>query len=248
MKKILLFLSCSFTLTSFAQNSLVLATLNNLKTATVTPINNGSILNETTNAGTTTQSKIRIYNTSASTQTYNLIRTDEVLNSGAAAYFCIGSNCFPASTTSLTSGNLLVIPTGTFENNFTVDVDEGSSVGLSTIRYKMFNVNNTNDTLSFKISYNGPTSIKKQLDVIKTIEVYPNPSNSIAFLKISASSYSKSNVKLINSLGSIIYNKSCDLNAGENNVEFSVESLKSGIYFIEVFADNSRTTKKLLIK
>lgn len=248
MKKFLLSFSCLFSLYSFSQNSLHLATLNNTKTSTVTSISNGSNINEITSSGITTTTKIRVYNNSASTNTYNLIRTDEVLNSGASAYFCIASNCYPPSTTSLPSNDLLIISSGSFDNNFTVDVDEAATVGLSRIRYKLYNVNNPNDTLTFKVLYNGPTAIKDQSEVVKTIEVFPNPSNSIAYLKISSASNTKGSIKLINSLGSIIYNKDCNLNTGENTVEFSVESLKAGMYFIEVYADNSKITKKLIIK
>ncbi|MCA0430714.1 MAG: T9SS type A sorting domain-containing protein [Bacteroidetes bacterium] len=248
MKKILLAFCCSLSIYSFAQNSLHLATLNNTKTSTVTSIGNGANINEITTSGNTTTTKIRVYNNSASTNTYNLVRIDEVLNPSASAYFCIASNCYPPSTTSLPSNDLLIISSGSFDNNFTIDIDEAPTVGLSRIRYKLYNVNNANDTLSFKVNYNGPTAIKKQSETVKTIEVFPNPSNFITYLKISSANNTKGSIKLINSLGSIIYNKDCNLNTGENTVEFSVESLKAGMYFIEVYADNSKITKKLIIK
>jgi hypothetical protein len=53
---------------------------------------------------------------------------------------------------------------------------------------------------------------------------------------------------LANSQGQVIYNKTLQLAEGDVNQHISLPNLPSGIYFINVMANNTRLTKTLTIK
>jgi hypothetical protein len=249
MKKNLLLLSFGFSLFGFSQSSLHLATLNNLKTATITALPNGASFNESTAAGLTTVAKIRIYNVSASTHTYNVRRYDEVLNSGAAAYFCVGSNCLPPSSTSLTApGDYIVIAPANFENNFTIDIDEAPSVGMSRVRYKVFNVNSPNDTLSFKINYNGAVGLTEMGQRFEDATIYPNPVSDKAILRYNSNTSEAITVSITNSVGQVIAKYGLRSEIGLNNMPLYTNGCSSGIYYVTLSGNDSKMTRKIIIE
>lgn len=246
MKKIyLLFAFSSFLFTVNAQSALALKDI----TSSGSPIANGSTINETTTAGLITAHLFEIKNTSATTQTIIVRRYDDLLNSvsasdNAVATFCLGTACYPPNVFTAS-----VVLAANATATLTTDLEEASVVGISTVRYKVYDANNSVDAIIFTLNYNGPVSVKNIASVFYNVsDVYPNPSASIANINLTVSS-SSTNVKIsvLNSLGSIVLTKDANLNIGKNIISIDVENLPTGLYFINISQGNQKITKKITI-
>ena len=83
-----------------------------------------------------------------------------------------------------------------------------------------------------------PTSINNFEDVYD-LEIYPNPSSGIFYIE----NFEKSlDVKVLNSLGDIILDKSIKLS--DNIIDISGHA--KGVYYLEIYQDNVMLIKKLV--
>ena len=84
-----------------------------------------------------------------------------------------------------------------------------------------------------------PTSINNFEDVYD-VEIYPNPSSGIFYIE----NFEKSlDVKVLNSLGDIILDKSIKLS--DNIIDISGHA--KGVYYLEIYQDNVMLIKKLVV-
>ncbi len=80
--------------------------------------------------------------------------------------------------------------------------------------------------------------------LIKDIIVYPNPTKGVLHITISESNSSKNDIKLLNSLGQMVFEKSTD----SNQFTIATDTLPQGIYFISVFSELKSKTFKIIIE
>ncbi len=254
MKKIILSLGLALGIANANAQSLQCATLNNAATATVVALPNGAVLPINTapsqsNSFTNTL-KIRMKNTSATSYTYSLRRYDEAIGNGAEAFFCVAGNCYPTTTmvTPLSQGISITANT-TYTDELTVDITETASAVYSRVRYKFTNQSNPNDTLSFRIVYNQVLSIKELGSTISSIsDIMPNPTAGKSFVTVQATKSSDCIIKCTNTLGSLMYTKTIQLNEGKNKLDITEDnSLSDGIYFISIQQGNQVVTKRMIV-
>jgi hypothetical protein len=273
MKKIFTLLLSGTTALVFAQNIAVYGLGNGCaRTSTIT---NGGIISVATTASQSTSSvsisvkKFDAQNLSASTVTLNVTRYViyqspslklDGLGNLPDTYFCFG-NCFPSNVSTAPISDWQVLgPVGSatapFDNMcansgiFTVDLEEGLTIGKYFVRYKIFNVNNPNDSLSFTVKYNEFLSVNENAAVIESVgDVYPNPSNNHAYINLNLNSESPVKVQVYNSLGALVYNGTEQkLAAGKNKVAIDCGNFTSGLYFMSLTAGNSKVTKRLIVE
>lgn len=232
-----------------AQSSLQVTDINNGQ-ANV-PNNSSIYYTTTTNEHITTE--IDAKNTSSTTRYYKLKRIDDVLNSGASAYFCVGgANCYtPQTTISPLTVTLTANQTLSSQNlNLLLDLEEAPTPGYSSIRYQLFNINDASDVFNFTLKYNDMgVSVKENASVFASVSgVYPNPSSAKAFINMS-SSVEAGNVSITvsNTLGAIVYTKTAVLSAGKNTVSLDVDNLVSGVYFATLTSGSTVITRKFTI-
>lgn len=219
--------------------------------ASVTVAANGTI-NAATTANNNTKVNVDVKNTGTVNNVYYAKRYDITLNSGADAYFCFGGNCFTSLTTS--SGNLTLTPgqsasqvAGQY-NILTADLDEGSTVGLSVIKYTFYNVNSTADSVQITVRYNPPAGINETSNIVSSMDLFPNPATDNVTLKVNSNKNADAKVFIYNSLGAAISEKNITLVEGKNKIDLNSESLSSGIYFVNVRTGKTNVTRKLVIK
>lgn len=246
MKKLLLFAATLLSTYGFSQ-SLLLTHMD----ASVTVAANGTI-NAITTANNNTKVNVDVKNTAGTTNVYYAKRYDMTLNSGADAYFCFGGNCFTSLTTS--SGNLTLTPgqsasqvAGQY-NILTADLDEGSTVGMSVIKYTFYNVNTVADSVQITVRYNAPAGINETNNIVSSMELFPNPASDNVYLKVNSTKNADAKVMIYNSLGSAISEKNITLSEGKNKIDFNTESLSAGIYFVNIRTGKTTVTRKLVIK
>jgi hypothetical protein len=209
---------------------------------------NGTIFNETTNPGLVTGHLFEVKNTSASTKTLVVVKYENLLNNvtvgdKASAYFCWGILCYGPTTFSAQTVIL-----GADKNNLTVDLEEASVVGLSNVRYKVYDLANTSDSISFTIKYNAPVSIKETINLFsKVSDIYPNPTSSKSFINITVGVSTEVKLSIINSLGAVISTKTAELQSGKNTLSLDCESLPTGLYFVSINHGSQIITKKITV-
>lgn len=273
MKKIFTLILSGTSALFFAQNIAVFG-IGNSGCGSTSTITNGAVVSIATTASTLlsnpniTVKKFNAQNLTASTVTLSVTRYVyyqspalklDGVGPAPDTYFCFGS-CFPSNVNSPTSSDWQVLgPVGTtltpFDNTcantsiFTVDLAEGLTIGKYFVRYKIFNVNAPNDSLSFTVKYNEFLSVNENTALIESAsDVYPNPTNNHAYVNLNLNSESPVKVQVYNSLGSLVYNGAEQkLAAGKNKVGVDCGNLNSGLYFMSLTAGNSKITKRFII-
>jgi hypothetical protein len=252
MKKIFLVLMSAVSASVFAQSSILLTTNGN----TFAP---SSIIFTTTTPNGNTKIDVDIKNTSASTQTYTVKRYDIQLNAvgntTADAYFCFAGNCYPDFT--MVSPNTLVLNSGQSTAQSTVaytkitaDLDEASAVGLSIVKYTVINTNTATpgDTVQFTIKYNAPAGISEVSGIVSSFELWPNPVNDVATVKVQSTRAAEGKLVIHNALGAVIYERQVSITEGKNKIDLNAEGFSTGIYFASLKFGNSSVTRKFVVK
>jgi hypothetical protein len=249
MKKLLLSLATLVALTSFSQVSIQ-----------ISENGNNVVANGTVHAVTSASSNTKVYfdvkNTSGATKSYKAKRYDVSLNTVASttaeAYFCFAGSCYGSST--YTAGTLILNAgqraselSGSY-NMLIADLDEASAVGISIVKYSFINVNTISDSVQVTIAYNQPAGIHETNNVISSFELSPNPVNESATIKINSAKAIDGKFLIYNALGAVVNEKTVSLNEGKNKIDFSAETLSSGIYFASLKFGNTTTTKKFVVK
>ena len=263
MKKLFTFCISLLSVGMYSQASLLAYEISSQTGNTITSISNGSNLQLYTSADNITGARIKFINTSAATHTYNMMRTfvteqpvlDKTgdIDAKPNSYFCFGIFCFGSDINTADPTNYTVLNAGqTSEPNNPayIYVSEGSAKGYYVIRYKIFNVNNPNDTLSFNAVYNNPVGIKSiNKDALSGIsELYPNPTSGSA-VSFDLAKDDELKFQVYNSLGSPVYasNKQ-KYSAGKNKLALDASSLSNGVYFVTITDNNAaKITKRLVV-
>lgn len=273
MKKIFTLIFASLTIGLLSQNFSAYK-VNNAQTTSSATLTNGYILSEITTATTNTLSptktefKVKIVNNTASTMTLNVLRrviyNNPVLmldgnGNFPDSYFCYGTICHPSNVNLpgptdycvLGVSGSTVSPFDNTKDNgtpFVLGVIEGTSLGKYFINYKLFDVNNPNDSLSFTVRYNEFLSVEENGNVIESVgNIYPNPSTNTAGISLDLAHESAVKIQVYNSLGALVYNGVEQKLSGKNKVSFDCTNFNPGLYFVTVFAGESKVTRRLVI-
>ncbi len=80
------------------------------------------------------------------------------------------------------------------------------------------------------------------------LTVYPSPNDGNFYVSWNNTVEGNCLMQLVSSQGQVIYNKTLQLAEGDVNQHITIPNIPSGIYFINVMANNTRLTKTLIIK
>jgi hypothetical protein len=261
MKKIITYCIIGLSLGASAQIAAYRLNPNSgVVTATIT---NGFNMQMYTASDAIESEKIKFVNMSASTQTYNMQRsfvtqstplfTDGNANNKPNSYFCFGTQCFGSNVSIADPSNYTILTPGADSqtSGFPVSIylSEAPALGYYVVRYKIFNVNNPNDTLSFNAVYNtqivGIQSFEKLDDVS---ELYPNPNTGSSAISFDLSKDEDLKFQVYNSLGSLVYNGTKQkYPAGKNKLALDPSVLSNGVYFVTISSNTGKTTKRLIV-
>ncbi len=86
----------------------------------------------------------------------------------------------------------------------------------------------------------------KEINNISNMQVYPNPSSSQVFVKLSLKSSENVRIELMNTMGQLVYSSKV---TGKNiNTSVNVSNLSTGIYMLNVITSEGIKTTKLQVK
>ena len=239
-------------LVSFAQSTLLVT-----ETAHGATISNGQVIYLTVGAVGSSQYDLNIKNISSTTKTYKMkmfydVRNYVAVGDTANPLFCFGGTC-EVPNTMVSKPETLTPNQDAIANSHPISVhyDEASVAGYSSIRYRLYDINNsTVDSMEFTMKYNDATaSIRTNASLLSYVSnVFPNPSNTKASLNVT-SLYDVNNavVSITNALGSIVSSKHIELYSGKNTIDLDSQALSSGLYFATITVNNAKITKKFTI-
>lgn len=101
-------------------------------------------------------------------------------------------------------------------------------------------LDNVNLTQSGTVGFN---AVKSNVGV----DLYPNPAQSQANVKITVPNASSASVSVINVLGQVVVSKTANLSAGANLIQVNTAELANGVYNVVIEAENANTVKKLTV-
>jgi Secretion system C-terminal sorting domain len=255
MKKIVLIAIVSIGFGAMAQTTFVVNKKNS--TATVTP---NSIIDAVTTPTDLTTNTFDVYNSSASTHTYNVKRYDLFLHKTTAvdtaeARFCFAGQCY-LSTTYLGLVELVlpsVTSTSTLGDYFSLDCDlaEAGNIGYSLVKYTIFNVNTPSDSMQFTMRYNAAlqfVGIKEQAASALKTSFAPNPAKEHTQFVVTATAASVGSLQVINSIGQVVISQKLEIIAGKNTYPVNLAGLAAGVYFAQLNEGGKTTTQKLIVE
>ncbi|WP_317898754.1 T9SS type A sorting domain-containing protein [Aurantibacillus circumpalustris] len=89
---------------------------------------------------------------------------------------------------------------------------------------------------------------KDNIDALSNSSIFPNPAKNTATVKVSLLSTSKVQVSVLNTIGQVVKSIETQGQIGSNAVNLDLSGLASGIYLVNIKAENASTTKKLVIE
>ena len=89
---------------------------------------------------------------------------------------------------------------------------------------------------------------ERALASVNNSVLYPNPASGSATLKIDLNDNNKVELSVLNLVGQVVKQSSTNAQIGENNIQFDLNGLSSGIYLVNVKIGNTVATKKLVVQ
>ncbi len=175
--------------------------------------------------------------------------------SGQDVYYCFGTNCYNASTNpvfiptqnvTLASGGMLPNGAGTY--GLKTDFDDNNVIGTSLVRYTLYDINNTSDSVSFTINYEVNSVGLKQNESLKYSmnPCMPNPAKQYTNIYYEIKN-NEGNSKLI--LFDILGNNVREIRLTESNgiQKIDLNGLNEGIYFYTLHINGKNMVSRKLI-
>ena len=242
MKKVLLFASVSllFFATAYAQ-SLSLSWVGGA-------ISNGQTITIAGDTAGTVYSYIDCSNTSATTVTVKVKKKHVNIVSGTENSFCWVTCYLPNVFLSNYSKDIAADSTA---HDFSGEYNAHGNVGITTVMYTFFNIDNEADSAWVLVNYDCSMSSTPEIQKPAEVEfsnAYPNPASTQVSFRYKLPDMSGSPRMMIRDiLGNTVISMPIRDTEGTLNVETS--SLSDGVYFYSLTLDGQPYfTKKLVIK
>jgi hypothetical protein len=187
--------------------------------------------------------KIKVRNTSAGTVSTRITKT--YITGPVAGSF--NSMCSPTTASSSgqcitgTTTPIFVLNAGELSGWADMDFTQGVNPGISTIQYKVFNINNEADSVIFRITYSTLTSV--DLSDNDLFSVYPNPASKTFSIQHNYGNHAV--VEVFNVLGKSV--AKINSSAG-NQISIDCSKWENGYYFCRLYNEGKiEKTVKLVV-
>lgn len=198
---------------------------------------------------------LKILNSSDKDVRYRIYVLTKQIGSSQQTQICFGDDCFKDTEISgkeLNPGQVRTVRAGQTDNTVSLKLASGLVQGVSSVTYRLENVDNPADFINFEINYEvnefsdeGLLYSSKNVDLS---DVYPNPVTEVAIFDYHLKDESQ-DAKIIihNVLGSVA--GEYQLSPYEHQLKVSVEQFNPGVYFYSLYIDNEGVaTKKLVVR
>lgn len=198
--------------------------------------------------GETVKVPLRFTNTTEKPITLVIRRISTNLGGTQKNYFCPEDGCLDQLVEDLA---IRLEPKQSL-TDFEIGLDAGLANGISSVKYLVFNRNNSSESVEFDLNF-AVEERSAKLDIfthpqIILRDVYPNPVVDYAYVDYDLlNTETEAKIIIHNILGNPI--EEYNLPAAENKVKIRAESMTAGIYFYTLYLDNEGVvTRKLIVK
>lgn len=189
-------------------------------------------------------------NTSGQTITYKVQKTNTVITGTASTWFCVYHNADPGDVQSQ-----CYIPSTTLSGNFITDSSSfnmllcdfaaGTSPGITIVKYKFYDINNTNDSCTIWLRYNvTPTGIAESHNATLG-EPYPNPATVNFAVSYNFTDDNGGNAVVTDLTGKTIFTQSLSAQSGMLNIETSTWA--KGVYMLSLTDENGIAARRKIV-
>lgn len=189
------------------------------------------------------------YNTSRSNKADNSTINPVYLAADFNANSTNGQWPLPVQFTDISTGNPNAWKWDFGDGNSSIEqnpVHSYNNTGLYSVKLIIFN-GNVSDTIVktdlIDVLPNGIVNINNEFNAT----VYPNPNDGRFVLEINSTELKQFDIQLFNAIGEIIENNKANLNTS-NRVEFDLEKLPAGVYYLKIIGLKNTTTKKIVVQ
>ncbi|MGC1241061.1 MAG: T9SS type A sorting domain-containing protein [Chryseosolibacter sp.] len=198
--------------------------------------------------GETVKVPLRFTNPSDKPVTLIVRKISASLGGTQKNYFCVDNNCLDQRIEDVM---VRLEPRQTI-TSFQIALEAGLANGISSVRYMVFNRQNSAENIEFEVNFSvEDRTAKEDIYVSNHIilhDVYPNPVVDYAFVNYDLLN-DEIDAKIIihNILGNPI--EEYGLPPTENKVKIRADVMDAGIYFYTLYLDNEGVvTRKLIVK
>lgn len=198
--------------------------------------------------GETVRVPLRFTNHSDKPITLIIRKTSASLGGTQKNYFCLDDNCLDQRVEDV----MVRLEPGQTISNFQVALEAGLANGISSVKYVVFNRQNTTENIEIDLNFSVEERTSKE-DIyasnhIVLHDVYPNPVVDYAFVNYNLlNDAMEAKIIIHNILGNPVEEYS--LPATENRVKIRADAMDAGIYFYTLYLDNEGVvTRKLIVK
>ncbi len=198
--------------------------------------------------GETVKVPLHFTNTTDKPLTLVIKRVSASLGGTQKNYFCLDNECLDQGVEEL----LIRLEPQESMEDLTIGLDAGLADGISSVKYHVFNRQNTTEGLQVDLHF-AVEERSEKADIfthpqIILHDVYPNPVVDYAYVNYNVlNDEVEAKIIIHNILGNSLDEYS--LPSSENRVKIRAESLNAGIYFYTLYLDNEGVvTRKLIVK
>jgi len=101
----------------------------------------------------------------------------------------------------------------------------------------------TEQSVAFEVNHG--VGVEEVLE--NTLSIFPNPASNNATVALNLTVSNEVVIEVVNTLGQKVFVQSSKMNAGENTVKLPVETLTTGLYYVNIKIANEMITEKLNI-
>lgn len=108
-------------------------------------------------------------------------------------------------------------------------------------------------SLSAQNIRSGAATTPAEVSTIMTLDnlsIYPNPVYDIVKISVKSSDNTTLTINFYNNIGKLRFSQVYEIEEGGNvlSIDLKNNNVTSGVYFVELIADNERITRKLIVK
>lgn len=212
-------------------------------------------LNQNGIVGKDIVTNLKIFNNSDQDIRYRVYVLAKQIGSSQEAQICLDNNCFKGAEISgkdLNPKQIRTIQAGQTDKTVTLMLASGLVQGVSSVTYRLENVDNPSDFTNFEINYEvnefSDEGLLYSSINVDLSDVYPNPVTEVAIFDYHLKDDSKeAKIIIHNVLGSVA--GEYQLSPYEHQLKVSVEQFNPGVYFYSLYIDNEGVaTKKLVVR
>jgi len=189
-------------------------------------------------------------NTSGQTITYKVQKTNTIISPTATTWFAVYHNgdqfdlqslCYAPSTALSFS---MITDSSSF-NRLWCYFSAGTSPGITIVKYKFFDVNNTNDSATIWLRYNVALTGIAESHSATLGEPYPNPTSANFSAIFNFSHDNGGNAEVTDLSGKVIFTQALAAKNGILNIETS--SWAKGVYILSLTDENGIAARRKIV-